>query len=201
MKKLFSLIVAGILFTSAVYAQPSGSTIGSVPAIIQAYTGDTNAVNILGKWYFAGSAVDLGRDEILSSAAGNAVSSGMEAKIDEYLLNVGMNDGSVTFVFSEYLTFLCTVMGIAIEGKWRTLDEGEIIQFQFGKQLKYLSMSGILQGNATECKMLFDEKRFLSIIKSVLALSGNQNNSANRLVNLAGNFKNMKIGWVLKQNR
>ena len=87
-----------------------------------------------------------------------------------------------------------------MEGKWRTLDEGERVQLQFGKQLKYLSMTGMLQGNATECRMLFEEKRFLLFIKSVLAHSSDQNKPANRLDNLAGNFKNMKIGWVLKQN-
>ncbi|MBQ3881643.1 MAG: DUF4923 family protein [Bacteroidales bacterium] len=200
MKKLFSSIVTGILFSSAVCAQSSESTIGSIPAIIQAYTGSSTAVNILGKWNFAGSAVNLGSDEILSSAAGNAVSSGMEAKIDDYLHEVGINDGSVTFVFNDDLTFLCTVKGISMEGKWRTLDEGERVQLQFGKQLKYLSMTGMLQGNATECRMLFEEKRFLLFIKSVLAHSSDQNKPANRLDNLAGNFKNMKIGWVLKQN-
>lgn len=212
MKKIFTIAAAGILFSTAVSAQNLGSLLGNVAngnastilngvsKVIQAYTGNTNAVNLLGNWTYTGSAINLGSDSVLSSVAGTAVSSGMEAKVNDYLQKVGIREGAMNFTFNEDLTFTCTVMGIPLGGTWKTLDEGTRVQLQFGKVMKYLSMTGTLQGTATGCQMLFEGTKFLNFIKTALSVVGKQNVGASTISSLAGNYNKMQIGCSLKKN-
>ena len=214
MKKTIVLLAATVLFSATVSAQSLGSLLGSVAnnsgsaagilngvsKVVQAYTGNTKAVNLLGNWTYTGSAFNLGSDNALTNVAGTAVSAGMETKVNEYLQKVGIREGSMTFTFNEDLTFTCTVLGIPLGGTWKTLEDGNKVQLQFGKVMKYMSMTGTLQGTVTGCQMLFEGNKFLSFIKTALSVVGKQSGTASTISSLAGNYNNMQIGWNLRKN-
>ena len=212
MKKVYAIIAALSLFAGAASAQGLGGLLGAlggasgsdildtVSKVVYAYTGNTSAVDLTGNWTYTGSAIKLGSDNTLTNVAGTAVSTGMEQKVNEYLQKVGITSGSMKFTFNEDLTFTCTVKGVPVNGTWKTLDEGTRVQLQFGKTLKYLSMTGSLQKTATGCQMLFEGTKFLKFIKTILQYVGTQNASAGVIGSLAGNYSSMQIGCTLQKN-
>lgn len=219
MKKIITLFVASVMLVSVnAQAQNLGGLLGSVLGaatgstdsnskagnilntisnVVYAYTGNTTAVSLPGNWNYAGSAVALGSDNQLSNIAGAAARGTIETKVDEYLQKVGLTAGAMQFTFNEDLTFTCTVKGIPVSGTWRTLDDGKKVQLQFSKTLKKLSMTGTLQQTSTGCEMLFEGKKFLNFVKTVLTYVAKQSSTASSIASLAGNYSDMKIGFKL----
>lgn len=194
-------------FSLSVQAQSLGNLVSSlagssnvantVSNVIYAYTGNTQAVALPGSWTYTGPAVALGSDNVISNVAGAAASTSVESKISEYLEKVGITGGAVEFTFNEDLTFTCTIKNIPVSGTWRTISDGNKVQLQFGKQMKYLSMTGALSGTLTGCKMLFDGKKFLEFVKKAMTYVGKANTTAAAVSSLAGNYNNMQIGFSL----
>ena len=142
----------------------AGSLLNSVSNVIYAFTGNTQAVSLPGTWNYGGAAIALSGDNVVSNLAGSAVSSGVESKIDGYLSKIGIAPGAMTFTFNEDLTFVCTIKGIPINGTWRTLEDGNSVQLQFGKTLKFLNLTGSLKKTATGCEVLFQSSKFLTFL-------------------------------------
>jgi len=209
MKKTISLIAVTLFFAGSVSAQGLGSllknastsdVLGSLSKVVYSFTGNLTAVDLPGTWTYTGSAVSLGGDNALTNVAGTAVSSGVESKVDEYLKKVGVTSGALVFTFNEDLTFTCTAKGIPVNGTWKTLNEGEKVQLQFGKNLKFLSMTGTLkQTGANSCQVLFEGSKFLSFVKTILSYAAKQSSAASAVSSLAGNYSNMQIGMTLKK--
>ena len=158
------------------------------------------AVQIPGQWSFKGSAIDFGDDDIYSNVAGKAVSSGMKERIDEYLQEAGIHEGSMTFSFNEDYSFNCTFMGIPLEGTWKTLDGGSRIQLQFGKKMNYLSMTGAVNGTSSQCCMLFEESRFLTFLRKSLSKAGKRSDALKSIHYLSGQYNRMQIGCSLEKD-
>ncbi len=223
MKKIVTLFVAGMMLVSFnSQAQNLGGLLGNVVGaaagsaggnskagnilntisnVVYAYTGNTQAVSLPGNWNYTGSAIALGSDNQISNIAGAAARGTVETKVDEYLSKVGLTAGALKFTFNEDLTFTCTVKGIPINGTWRTLEDGSKIQLQFSKTLKKLTMTGTLKPTATGCEMLFEGKKFLNFVKTILTYAAKQNAAASSIASLAGNYSDMKIGFKLDRVR
>lgn len=215
MKKVYSLLAAMLLITSAASAQNlgnilgalggsngSGGILGTLSNVIYAATGATNTVNIVGTWTYTGSAINLGSDDVLSNVAGAAVSTTAQNKVDEYLAKIGVKYGTFVFTFNEDLTFTCTVLGIPVSGTWRTMSEdGQSVQLQFGKNLKWFTMNGTLKKTGENtCQMLFQGTIFLKWVKKILEYAAKQNATASTISSLAGNYNNMQVGMSLVKN-
>ena len=209
MKKTIALAAAVLMFAAAASAQGLGGLLGSlgssglgdtVSKVIYGFTGNLTAVSLLGNWTYTGSAISFGGDNVLSNVAGAAVSGSAESKVDEYLKKVGITAGAMQFTFNEDLTFSCTVRGIPISGTWKTYDDGNKVQLQFGKTLKYMNLDGKLVATADGCQMLFNGTKFLNFIKTVMSFVGKQNSTAGAISSLAGNYNDMQIGFSLKKN-
>ena len=209
MKKILALAAATLLFAGAVSAQNLGSLLGSlgssnigstVSKVIYGFTGNLTAVDLPGNWTYTGSAIAFGSDNVLSNVAGAAASGTAEAKVNEYLEKVGITAGSIQFTFNQDLTFSCTVRGIPVNGTWKTYEDGNKVQLQFGKTLKYLNLDGKLVATPGGCQMLFNGEKFLAFAKSVMSFVGKQNSTIGAISNLAGNYNDMLIGCTLKKN-
>lgn len=212
MKKTFLIIVACFFMGAAAGAQGlsgmlgalgssnGGDVLGAVSNVVYAYTGKTKSVDLPGNWTYTGSAIALSGDNALTNIAGTAASTTAENKINAYLQQVGIKAGAITFTFEKDLSFVCKVHGVPISGTWKTLNDGASIQLQFGKAMKFLSMTGSLEGTMNGCRMLFEGNKFLSFIKSALAIVAKQSTAASAVNSLAGNYNNMKIGFNLKKD-
>lgn len=209
MKKIFALAAATLLFAGAASAQNLGSLLGSlgssnigstVSKVIYGFTGNLTAVDLPGNWTYTGSAIAFGSDNVLSNVAGAAASGTVEAKVNSYLEKIGITAGSIQFTFNQDLTFSCTVRGIPVNGTWRTYEDGNKVQLQFGKNLKYLNLDGKLVATSGGCQMLFNGEKFLAFAKNVMAIVGKQNSTIGAISSLAGNYNDMQIGCTLKKN-
>lgn len=205
-QSLSTLLNAAKSVASSAVSQSTGVSEGTASSIINAvskavyaYTGKTDAVDIIGSWSYLNPAVALDGESTVSALAGTAVSSTIETKINETLTKFGFTAGSVSFVFKEDLTFTCTFRGVPLSGRWKTLNDGASVQLQFGQTMKYLSMTGSLSSTVNGCEMLFDATKFLSFLKTALAYAG-QSSSVSTLSSLANGYKGMKIGFELKKN-
>lgn len=209
MKKIFALAAAAMMFAGTASAQGLGSLLGSlgssglgdtVSKVIYGFTGNLTAVDLPGNWTYTGSAIAFGSDNVLSNVAGAAASGTVEAKVNSYLEKIGITAGSIQFTFNQDLTFSCTVRGIPVNGTWKTYEDGNKVQLQFGKNLKYLNLDGKLVATSGGCQMLFNGEKFLAFAKNVMAIVGKQNSTIGAISSLAGNYNDMQIGCTLKKN-
>ena len=167
--------------------------------MVYAYTGNTEAVDLPGTWTYQGPALALGSDSALANVTGAALGATAEKKVAGYLEKFGFKAGSVQFTFQEDLTFTCTVRGVPLSGTWRTLDDGKSVQLQFGRTLRYLSMTGALNKTLSGCEMLFDGSKFLAFAKNVMSVIGKTGDTAAAISGLADSYDKMKIGFKLSK--
>lgn len=168
-----------------------------VNSVINTYVPGANAVSLPGSWSYTGAAVSLSGETAVSNIAGTAVTSGIENKIDGYLQKIGVKPGAVHFTFNEDKTFTSTFFGINLSGTWQINDEAKRVTLQYGKVMKYLSMTGTLTRTSEGCEILFDADRFLTFIKSALSFAGKGSTAASGLSSLTSSYKGMKLGYKL----
>ncbi len=211
MKKLVSILAAATLFAGAASAQGLGDILGALGGnsglgntinnVIYAYTGNTSAVLLPGTWTYTGPAFSLGGDNLLTNVAGAAANSTIENKVSTYLEKYGIKPGQFTITFNEDLTFNCTIKGVPITGKWRTSEDNNKVQLQFGQTMKYLSLTGALKKTSAGCEVLFNGKKFLDFAKKALTYVSKVDSSIGTVSGLAGNFSSMQIGCKLTKQK
>ena len=211
MKKIFAIIAAATLFAGAAQAQGLGDILGAlggnsnlgntINSVIYAYTGNTTAVVLPGTWTYTGPAISLGGSDVITNIAGAAANSTIENKISTYLEKYGLRPGQFTITFNEDLTFTCTIKNVPITGTWKTLDDGNKLQMQFGKAMKDLSLTGALKNTGSGCEVLFNGKKFLDFAKKALDIVSKAESAAGTISSLAGNFNNMQIGCKLTKKK
>lgn len=207
MKKLSVMVMAAamILVSSTASAQKLSSLLKSISSsdvvnsVINTYVSGSSSVSLPGSWSYTGAAVSVTSDNTLSNLAGSAVTSGIESKVDSYLQKVGIKEGSVTFTFNDDKSFSSTMFGIPLSGTWQVADDSQKVTLQYGKTLKYLSMTGTLSKTTSGCEMLFDADRFMTLIKSALSLAGKSSSSVSSLTSLTKSYSGMKLGYALKK--
>jgi len=199
MKKILSLLAVALLMGSLNAHAQLGDLLGSLSKVVYAYTGNTEAVDLPGTWTYQGPALALGSDSALANVTGAALGATAEKKVAGYLEKFGFKAGSVQFTFQEDLTFTCTVRGVPLSGTWRTLDDGKSVQLQFGRTLRYLSLTGALNKTLSGCEMLFDGSKFLAFAKNVMSVIGKTGDTAAAISGLADSYDKMKIGFKLSK--
>lgn len=204
--KIFSIVImaAAMVFMPVdASAQKLGNLLKKaassdvVNSVINTYVPGANAVSLPGSWSYTGAAVSLSGETAVSNIAGTAVTSGIENKIDGYLQKIGVKPDAVQFTFNEDKTFTSTIFGINLSGTWQINDEAKRVTLQYGKVMKYLSMTGTLTRTSEGCEILFDADRFLTFIKSALSFAGKGSTAASGLSSLTSSYKGMKLGYKL----
>lgn len=204
--KIFSIVImaAAMVFMPVdASAQKLGNLLKKaassdvVNSVINTYVPGANAVSLPGSWSYTGAAVSLSGETAVSNIAGTAVTSGIENKIDGYLQKIGVKPGAVHFTFNGDKTFTSTIFGINLSGTWQINDEAKRVTLQYGKVMKYLSMTGTLTRTSEGCEILFDADRFLTFIKSALSFAGKGSTAASGLSSLTSSYKGMKLGYKL----
>lgn len=207
MKKIIAIAASLTLLAGSASAQGLGSLLGgagdgsgllnTLTSVIYAYTGNLTAVSLPGNWAYDGAAIALTGEGVVSNIAGSAAATTLEGKADQYLAKIGINKGSLGFTFNEDLTFVCTIKGIPISGTWKTLNDGNTVQLQFGKVLKFLNLTGSLKQTATGCDVLFESGRFFNFLKSALKYVAKQSGTSDTFTSMTDSVKDMKLGFKL----
>lgn len=211
MKKLLSILVIAVATTVSANAQSIlggvlgnsdlGSTLGNVLDGLSGvvYSGP---ITLNGNYTYNGVAVSATSSEggIVSNLAGTAVTSGIEAKADEYLAKVGIKPGAMSFTFnSADNTFTMNVAGISLPGTYKVGDGERTVTLTFGKSMQFLSMTGTLESSLSGAKMLFPINKAMELIKKVVGKLGESSSSVSSIAKLANGYDNYRLGFKMSK--
>ena len=212
MKKLLTILAIAAATTFSANAQSLlggllggnsdlGSTLGNVIDGIAGavYSGP---ITLNGNYTYNGVAVSATSSEggIVSNLAGTAVTSGIEAKADEYLAKVGIKPGAMSFTFnSSDNTFTMNVAGISLPGTYKVGDGERTVTLTFGKSMQFLCLTGTLESSLSGAKMLFPINKAMELIKKVAGKLGESSSSVSSIAKLANGYDNYRLGFKMSK--
>ena len=157
-----------------------------------------------GTYVYSGVAVSMTTNEggIVSNLAGTAASSAVETKVDEYLTKFGIKPGTMSISFYENdMTFVWTIGGFPFNGTFQITPDMDAITLNFGRSMKFFTMTGSLDLTLDGVKMLFSSDKTTEFIKKALAKLGDKNTDIGQIAKLASGYDNYKIGFKLARQQ
>ena len=157
-------------------------------------------VSLNGTYTYNGIAVSATSSEggVLANLAGTAVTSGIEAKADEYLAKVGIKPGALKFTFnSEDNTFNMNIGSFSVPGTYKVGDGEKTVTLTFSKTLSFLCMTGTLESTPTGAKMLFTVDKAMALLKKLTSKLGESAGQIGAIAKLADGYDNYRIGFKL----
>lgn len=157
-----------------------------------------------GTYIYSGVAVSMTTNEggIVSNLAGTAASSAVETKVDEYLTKFGIKPGTMSIAFYESdMTFVWTIGGFPFNGTFQVTPEMDAITLNFGRSMKFFTMTGSLDLTLDGVKMLFSSDKTTEFIKKALAKLGEKKTDVGQIAKLASGYDNYKIGFKLAKQQ
>jgi len=215
MKKLVSIFALAVAVCVSANAQTAlGNLISNAAGKSSASSTITNIlgglagtvysapVSLNGTYKYNGAAVSATSSEggIVANLAGTAVTSGIEAKVDEYLAKVGVKPGAMTWTFNNAdNTFSVNVGGISLPGTYKVGDGEKTVTLTFGKTMQFLSMTGVLESSLDGAKMLFTVDKAMAFLKKVTSKLGESSSQISAIKGLADGYDNYRIGFKLSK--
>ena len=155
-----------------------------------------------GTYNYNGIAVSMTMNEggVVSSLAGTAVTSSVETKIDELLAKYGIKPGAMTVTFNDSdKTFTWTIGGFPFNGTYQLGSDNKAITLNFGRTMKFFTMTGSLDLTLDGVKMLFTSDKTTEFIKKALAKLGEKKTDVGTIAKMASGYDNYKIGFKLSK--
>ena len=155
-----------------------------------------------GTYNYNGVAVSMTMNEggVVSSLAGTAVTSSVETKIDELLAKYGIKPGAMTVTFNDSdKTFTWTIGGFPFNGTYQLGLENKAITLNFGRTMKFFTMTGSMELTLDGVKMLFTSDKTTEFIKKALAKLGEKKTDVGTIAKMASGYDNYKIGFKLSK--
>lgn len=213
MKKIVSVIALAVALSVSANAQSvlgdwlgsltqgSNSAIGNIVSGL-AGTVYSAPVSLNGSYIYDGIAVSATSSEggVLANLAGSAVTSGIEAKADEYLAKVGIKPGALKFNFNaEDNTFTMSIGSFSVPGKYKVGDGEKTVTLTFGKTLQFFCMTGNLESTLNGAKMVFPANAAVNFLKKLTNVLGENASAVKGIAKLADGYDNYKVGFKLSK--
>ena len=197
--ELLSGISGGAPATTSTTTSAAASTLGNV---LSGLAGAVYSapVSLNGTYKYNGIAISVTSSEggIVSNLAGTAVTSGLEAKADEYLAKVGIKPGMMTFTFNASdNTFTLNYGALSLPGNYKVGDGEKTVTLTFGKALQFFCLTGTLESSGTGAKMLFTADKATALLKKIIAKAGESSSQISGIAKLADGYDNYRIGFKL----
>ena len=216
MKKLVSILALAVALSVSANAQTvlgnylsnlggssASSAVSTISEVVSGLTGVVYSapVSLNGTYNYNGVAVSASSSEggIVANLAGTAVTSGIEAKADEYLAKVGIKPGVMTWTFNQDNTFTLNVGGISLPGKYKVGDGEKTITLTFGKTMQYLCMTGVLETAPGGAKMLFTADKAMALFKKLASQLGEASSKISAIGKLADGYDTFRLGFKLSK--
>lgn len=199
MKKNISLIVLIALFSSLAsnsYAQSLKDLFNkdNISKVVNALTGNTEAIDMTGTWTYASSAVEFESENLLMKAGGAAAATMAENKLNEQLSKVGISDGKMTFTFNADSTFVSTVGKKKLSGTYSYDPSTQQVDLKY---LRLLNLHAKVNCTSSSMELLFNSDKLLKLMSFIGSKS---NNTALKTVSsLADNYDGMMLGFELRK--
>ena len=192
-------VLGGVLGNTSTGNTTVDNALGSV---LGGLLGTVVTPKLDGTYNYNGIAVSMTKndDGVVSSLAGTAVSSAVETKIDELLAKYGIKPGTMTVTFNDAdRSFTWTIGGFPFNGTYQLSDDNKVITLNFGRTMKFFSMSGNLELTLDGVKMLFTSESTTAFIKKALAKLGEKKTDVGTIAQMAAGYDNYKIGFQLSK--
>ena len=157
-----------------------------------------------GTYNYSGVAVSMTTNDggVVSNLAGTAAASAVETKVDEYLTKFGIKPGTMSISFYESdMTFVWTIGGFPFNGTFQVTPDMDAITLNFGRSMKFFTMTGSLDLTLDGVKMLFTSDKTTEFIKKALAKLGEKKTDVGQIAKLASGYDNYKIGFKLAKQQ
>ncbi|MDD3037717.1 DUF4923 family protein [Bacteroides sp.] len=166
----------------------------NISKVVNAVTGQTEAINMTGTWSFDGSAVEFESENLLMQAGGVAAASVAENKLDEQLGKVGIKAGQMNFTFNADSTFTSTVGKRTMNGTYSYNAATKQVSLKY---LKLINLTAKVNCTTESMDLLFKSDKLLKI----LAFIGSKSNSTalKTVSSLADSYDGMMVGFELKK--
>lgn len=165
----------------------------NVSKVVSAVAGDKiKDYNIVGKWTYDGSAVELKSSNILKNAGGKLATSTIENNLDKQFSKAGINKGSATFNFQNDSTFTVTLKNKTQQGTYSIDKTNNKLNLTF---LGKATMSGNITKTNNQMILTFDADKLVNIISYMSKVSNNSN--LNTISSLLSSYDDVRTGFTL----
>lgn len=206
-KTIFALIVSavvvlnscGALFeTSDTKTKSSVAETGNVVADVLSSIigrGPLTYKKMAGTWNFNKSAVAFETDNLLKKAGGVVVASQVQAKLDETIKSLGINNKNTSFTFNADSTYSARIRGVKISGKYTLDAETKTVRMSYLMGIAHLNATAAVSSRGM--KLLFDADSFLKMIKIISQFTSNT--SIEVLGKMADMYDGMLMGFDMRK--
>ena len=166
----------------------------NISKVVNAVTGQTQAIDMTGTWSYEGSAVEFESENLLMQAGGVAAASVAENKLDEQLTKVGIKAGQMSFTFNADSTFTSKVGKRTMNGTYSYNAATKQVSLKY---LRLVNLNAKVNCTAESMELLFNSDKLLKL----LAFIGSKTNSTalKTVSSLADSYDGMMVGFELKK--
>lgn len=142
-------------------------------------------------WKYSKPGCAFTSENLLAKAGGEIAASKIEDKLSTYYSKVGFKSSNTYFTFNTDGSFSAKVDGKSWSGTY-SFDESTHAITMKGL---ILSISGYATKTTSGISLLFEQKKLLTLIKTLGTLSGNSTLST--VSSIAGNYDGVRIGFEM----
>ncbi|SHE87353.1 protein of unknown function [Bacteroides faecichinchillae] len=166
----------------------------NISKVVNAVTGQTQAIDMTGTWSYEGSAVEFESENLLMQAGGVAAASVAENKLNEQLTKVGIKAGQMSFTFNADSTFTSKVGKRTMNGTYSYNAATKQVSLKY---LKLINLNAKVNCTTESMELLFNSDKLLKL----LAFIGSKSNSTalKTVSSLADSYDGMMVGFELKK--
>ena len=186
--------VLGGLLGAATGNSSSSSTTGSlINGILNNVigSGTFKKEDLCHTWKYSKPGCAFTSENLLAKAGGEVAAAKIETKLATYYDKFGFKSSNTYFTFNTDGTFNAKIDGKAWNGNYTFDEKTHAIQL---KGL-ILSMSGFATKTTSGISLLFEQKKLLTLLKTLSAFSGSTTLSA--VGSIANNYDGVRIGFEM----
>lgn len=170
-----------------------GVVSGLLGSILNAFT-TVNQKTIIGTWNFKGSAFVFESENALANLGSDAIASQVEAKVDQYLAKLKIQEGSCVITFNEDNTCVFTAGKKTLNGTYEFNPDTKELKLTYAG---LLSTTAYLVYDAGTINIVYQSDGLLRILKAIGSMS---TNSTLALLNtLLDQYSGLRIGMAFEK--
>lgn len=167
-----------------------GVVSGLLGSILNAFT-TVNQQTIIGTWNFKGSAFVFESENALANLGSDAIASQVEAKVDQYLAKLKIEEGSCAITFNEDSTCVFTAGKKTLNGTYEFNAETKELKLTYAG---LLSTTAYLVYDAGTINIVYQSDGLLRILKAIGSMS--TNSTLSLLNTLLDQYDGLRIGMA-----
>ena len=167
-----------------------GVVSGLLGSILNAFT-TVNQKTIIGTWNFKGSAFVFESENALANLGSDAIASQVEAKVDQYLAKLKIQEGSCVITFNEDNTCVFTAGKKTLNGTYEFNPDTKELKLTYAG---LLSTTAYLVYDAGTINIVYQSDGLLRILKAIGSMSSNSTLAL--LDTLLDQYSGLRIGMA-----